>query len=133
MKKFILYIVLLLFFILDFFFLFKIYKIAIPFWEETFYFSVLMGLLGSLVYMTRGFYKSIIDGNGENSNFDFKWIWWYLCRPLLGIVVGGLVFLITYTAFDLNGSVQNEFAIGLLSFLGGYNFTLFMNKKIENK
>lgn len=102
--------------------------------EKLFLYSILAGLLGSIVYMTRGFYQSVAEGKDSNRSFDFdKWIWWYLFRPILGIIAGGIAFFIVYLAFDLEQSLKNQVAIYLVGFLSGYNFHDFIEKKIAKK
>ncbi|OGY41073.1 MAG: hypothetical protein A2Y82_01545 [Candidatus Buchananbacteria bacterium RBG_13_36_9] len=99
--------------------------------EKLFFYATFAGLLGSTVYMTRGFYQNIVD---PNKNFDANtWIWWYLCRPILGLVIGAASFFIAYLALDLEQTFKNQMAILLFGFIAGFNFHEFMEKRIEKK
>lgn len=91
-----------------------------------------MGLLGSTVYMTRGFYQSVVQKDTDKK-FNFVWIWWYLCRPFLGLISGAIIFLIAYTLFDLEQTTKNKMLFGLFAFLAGFNFHDFIEKKITKK
>lgn len=99
--------------------------------EKLFFYATFAGLLGSSVFMMRGFYQNIVD---PNKNFDANtWIWWYLCRPILGLVIGGISFFIAYLALDLEQNIKNQIAILVFGFIAGYNFHHFMKKQIEEK
>ena len=134
MKKFIIYLILIIFLALSAVGIFVAYKQSFPmdYFERAVLGAISAGLLGSVVYMTRGFYQSIAEKNDENKMFDFKrWIWWYLCRPIMGAITGLVLFIIVYLAFDLEQTSKNILAIFLLGFLSGYNFHDFMEKRIS--
>lgn len=133
MKKIIIYIILLIFLAISLFGIIIAYEQLFPinYFERAVIAAVSAGLLGSVVYMTRGFYQSIVEKTYENKMFDFKrWIWWYLCRPIMGAITGLVVFIIVYLAFDLDQTNKNILAIFLVSFLSGYNFHEFMEKRV---
>lgn len=102
--------------------------------EELFLYSVFSGLLGSAVYMIRGFYYSTVEKDNPEKIFDFnRWIWWYLSRPILGAIAGAISFIIIYLAFDLEQSGKNQLVVFLAGFLVGYNFHEFIERKIVKK
>ena len=102
---------------------------SISYFERVALVAISAGMLGSVVYMARGFYQSLAEKNDENKMFDFsRWVWWYLCRPIMGAITGLILFIIIYLAFDLDQTNKNILAIFLLSFLSGYNFHVFMEK-----
>lgn len=111
-------------------FVFKVYLYG----EKLFLYSVFSGVLGSAVYMIRGFYYSTVEKNNSERIFDFdRWIWWYLSRPIMGAVAGAISFIIIYLAFDLEQSSKNQIVIYFAGFLVGYNFHDFIEKKVVKK
>lgn len=133
-KKLVIYLICIISLIGPLLFTFIIYRylIFLNYFEQTLLYSLAAGALGSGVYLTRGFYKSIAEDNTPKA-FNFKWIWWYLCRPILGIISGFIVVLMIYLAFDLKESLQNQIAIYFLCFICGFNFHYFIENKIGNK
>lgn len=136
MKKFIIFALLILNYLISiigtFFVYFNYYNRN--FFEQSILFCIFAGILGSTIYMTRGFYQSIAEKVNENKIFDFnRWIWWYLVRPILGAVAGAISFLIIYLALDLEISMKNQISFYLLSFLCGYNFHEFVENKLSKK
>lgn len=94
-------------------------------------YSVSGGIIGGSIYMGRGFYQSVAEIVEESRKFDFnRWIWWYLLRPLLSGLAGGLLFLIIYIAFDLQESSKNQIAFFIFGILAGYNFHDFVSNKL---
>jgi len=90
------------------------------------------GGIGGIIYCIRGFYQSLAA-----KQFDFGWIWWYIFRPFISIVigvfvyfliVGGLLSLGSISAVDYSRSVMFYCAI---SFLAGFSFTQFADKLEE--
>ena len=93
--------------------------------------SVSGGMIGGSIYMGRGFYQSIAEIENTDRKFNFnRWIWWYLLRPFLSAIAGGIIFLIIYTAFDLQESTKNQIAFFLLGLFAGYNFHDFAEHKL---
>ena len=136
MKKLIIYTLLIFFLAVSLLGIVIAYKqlFSISYFERTALVAISAGILGSVVYMTRGFYQSLAEKNDENKMFDFnRWVWWYLCRPIMGAIIGLILFIIIYLAFDLDQTNKNILAIFLLSFLSGYNFHEFMEKRITKK
>lgn len=102
--------------------------------EKLLLYSIFSGILGSAVYMLRGFYYSTAEKNNTDKMFDFdRWIWWYVSRPIMGAVAGAISFIIIYLAFDLEQSAKNQLVIYLAGFLVGYNFHQFIENKISKK
>lgn len=136
MKKITIYIILIIFLVISLSGIIIAYGQLFPmsYFERIAIVSISAGLLGSVVYMTRGFYQSIAEKTDENKMFDFnRWIWWYLCRPIMGAIAGLILFIIIYLAFDLDQTDKNILAIFLTSFLSGYNFHEFIEKRISKK
>jgi len=93
--------------------------------------SISGGLIGGSIYMGRGFYQSIAEMDNHSGKFNFnRWIWWYLLRPVFSAMAGGLIFLITHIAFDLEETTKNQIAFLILGLLAGYNFHDFAEHKL---
>ncbi len=90
-------------------------------------YSFLAGVLGSTVYACRGFYQSIAEPEASLKTFDFKWVFWYILRPLLGGIFGFVIYAFAraeLTAFGLTmqSSGHNNLMFFALSFLAGFCF-----------
>ncbi len=136
MKKFVIFLILIFFLALSLLGIYCAYANIFfsTYLTKTIVVSIFSGILGSVVYMSRGFYQSIAENLDENRKFNFeRWVWWYLCRPIMGGITGLLVFIIIYLAFDLQETIKNIFAIFLVSFLSGYNFHQFAENRLSKK
>ncbi|MEA3493754.1 MAG: hypothetical protein U9R38_05150 [Candidatus Margulisiibacteriota bacterium] len=135
-KKLVIFLVIIVSYLIAGTFLFLTYRdhFILSFSEKSCSLAIFSGLLGSAVYMTRGFYQSAVEKVDNSKMFDFeRWIWWYLSRPILGAIAGGLAFLIIFLAFDFTETTKNQTAFVLLGFLSGYNFHEFIEKRISKR
>lgn len=98
---------------------------------ETLLGCILIGGIGGNVYCLRAIYLQAC----VKKEWDENWIVWYLLRPLLSIVVGGISYLFIKAGLVLfNSSGQseiNQLSIWSLAFLSGLNVDNFI-KKIES-
>lgn len=105
---------------------------------KTFTYAFFGGVLGSVVYAFRGFYQSIAEPRNSKRSFNFKWVFWYLVRPLAGGIFGFVAYSFTRAelgAFGLTEKVteQNNLMFFALSFLAGFgfhDFAEYLSKKI---
>ena len=87
------------------------------------------GGIGGVVYSIRGFYQNL----GRES-FKANWIWWYIFRPLISIVIGiFLYFLVVGGLLSISNTPDVNYSKGVmlycaLAFLAGFSFTRFANK-----
>ena len=92
---------------------------------------ILIGGIGGSVYCLRAIYLQAC----VKKQWDENWIVWYLLRPLLSAVVGGVSYLFIKAGLVLfNSSGQSEInhlSIWSLAFLSGMNVDNFI-KKIES-
>jgi len=91
------------------------------------------GGIGGTIYSIRSFYKNLVEGH---FNFD-RWIWWYIFRPVMSIVIGVFVyFLIAGGLLAIGDFSEINYSRGLMfcaavAFLAGFSFTQFANKLDE--
>jgi hypothetical protein len=84
------------------------------------------GGIGGCLYSIRGFYQNI-----GGDTFNSKWIWWYIFRPIISVVVGVFsYFLIVGGLISISFSTEVTFSKGILfycaiAFLAGFSFTHF--------
>ena len=86
------------------------------------------GALGALIYCIRGFYQHI-----AKNDFDDKWDWWYVFRPLIGFIAGIYAYFILCCLISMNTSQINLIpgdprCFCGISFLSGFCFTQFVEK-----
>ncbi len=104
------------------------------------------GGIGGTIYSIRGFYQNLGQGN-----FQLNWVWWYIFRPIISIVIGIFVyFLIAGGLMSFGLISETDYSKGLLffcgiAFLSGFSFTraadrfedissiLFSKKKEQKK
>jgi len=90
------------------------------------------GGIGGTIYSIRGFYQNL----GDN-NFKFNWVWWYIFRPIISIVIGVFVyFLIVGGLLSVSATTEIDYTKGILfycaiAFLAGFSFTQFASKLEE--
>lgn len=107
---------------------------------KTIAYAFFAGALGSIIYAFRGFYQSIAEPENSPKAFNFKWIFWYLIRPLAGGVFGFVVYAFMraeLVAFGLttNISEQNNLMFFSTSFLAGFgfhDFAEFLSRKVKS-
>lgn len=107
---------------------------------KTITYAFFAGVLGSVMYAFRGFYQSITEPENSPKAFNFKWIFWYLIRPIAGGVFGFVVYAFAraqLVAFGLttNISEQNNLMFFSLSFLAGFgfhDFAEYLSRKVKN-
>ena len=87
------------------------------------------GGIGGTLYSIRGFYQNLGGGT-----FKMNWIWWYIFRPLISVVVGVFIyFLIVGGLMSISTDANVTFSKGVmfycaLAFLAGFSFTRFAGK-----
>lgn len=98
---------------------------------ETLLGCILIGGIGGNVYCLRAVYLQAC----VKKEWDENWIVWYVLRPILSIIVGGVSYLFIKAGLVLfNSSGQseiNQLSIWSLAFLSGLNVDNFI-KKIES-
>ena len=89
------------------------------------YYSV-AGFLGGNVYCMRIFYQTV-----TNKCFDNRYFWWYLFRPVLGMISAVFaVFMIIGGLFSINPSSPSSNTLALnisIAFIVGIVFSRFMD------
>lgn len=106
---------------------------------KTITYAFFAGMLGSVIYAFRGFYQSIVETDSSPKSFNFKWIFWYLIRPISGGILGFVVYALAraeLVAFGLttNISEQNNLMFFGTSFLAGFgfhDFAEFLSRKTK--
>lgn len=87
------------------------------------------GGIGGAIFSIRGFYQNL---GGET--FKASWIWWYIFRPLISIVIGiFLYFLLVGGLLSISNTPDVTYSKGVmlycaLAFLAGFSFTRFADK-----
>lgn len=90
------------------------------------------GGLGGTIYSIRGFYQNLVD-----DKFNFNWVWWFIFRPIISIVIGVFVYFLIVGGLMSLGAIQEvDFLRSVIfycgvSFLAGFSFTQFATK-LEN-
>lgn len=94
-------------------------------------FCILFGGLGGVTYCLRGVYLNAC----VRKQWDVSWLPWYLLRPIVSLVLGGVSYLFVKSGLLLLGADQNQAGSQLgvlaLSFIAGLNVDRFLSK-IEN-
>lgn len=83
-------------------------------------FSILFGGLGGVSYCLRGVYLNAC----VYKKWNIDWLPWYLIRPFLSLVLGGISYLLIKSCLLLLNANQgdiNQLGIWLLAFLAGLN------------
>jgi hypothetical protein len=107
---------------------------------KTITYTFFAGVLGSVIYAFRGFYQSIVEPDNSPKSFNFKWIFWYLIRPISGGIFGFVVYALAraeLVAFGLTTSIseQNNLMFFGTSFLAGFgfhDFAEFLSRKTKS-
>lgn len=89
---------------------------------------VLFGGLGGVTYCLRGVYLNAC----VRKQWDVSWLPWYLLRPVVSLVLGGVSFLFVKSGLLLLGASQDQTGsqLGVLamSFIAGLNVDRFLAK-----
>jgi hypothetical protein len=89
---------------------------------------VLFGGLGGITYCLRGVYLSAC----VRKQWDVGWLPWYVLRPFVSLILGGVSFLFVKTGLLLLGSVPTvngpPLGIWALAFIAGLNVDRFLAK-----
>jgi len=114
------------------------FAVATHLWAEcsplvkTLIYVAASGGLGATTYAIRGYYQAHI-----NDEFDLKYTWWYIFRPLLGVVVGVVsYFLLVGGLLSLSRDSEIDYGrsrmlyVGI-AYLAGFSFTQFTNKLVD--
>lgn len=98
---------------------------------ETFLGCIFIGGIGGAIYCLRAIYLQAC----VKKKWDENWIVWYVLRPFLSSVIGGVSYLFVKAGLMLFSSSEpseiNQLSIWALAFLSGLNVDNFM-KKIES-
>jgi hypothetical protein len=87
------------------------------------------GGIGGSLYSIRGFYQNL-----GGKTFETNWIWWYIFRPVISIVVGVFAyFLIVGGLLSISNNADVTFTKGIMfycaiSFLAGFSFSRFADR-----
>ena len=120
--------------------IFNILRIQDKITFKTIVYTFFAGVLGSAIYAFRGFYQSIAEPENFPKAFNFKWIFWYLIRPIAGGIFGFVVYALAraeLVAFGLTSNIseQNNLMFFGTSFLAGFgfhDFAEFLSRKVKN-
>ena len=89
---------------------------------------VLFGGLGGVTYCLRGVYLNAC----VRKQWDVGWLPWYLLRPIVSMVLGGVSYLFVKSGLLLLGATQDEagsqLGIWAMSYLAGLNVDRFLVK-----
>ncbi|ALK92315.1 hypothetical protein L103DPR2_01919 [Limnohabitans sp. 103DPR2] len=89
---------------------------------------VLFGGLGGITYCLRGVYLNAC----VRKQWDVGWLPWYVLRPVVSLILGGVSFLFVKTGLLLLGSAQTvngpPLGIWALAFIAGLNVDRFLAK-----
>lgn len=89
---------------------------------------VLFGGLGGVTYCLRGIYLNACVRN----QWDVGWLPWYLLRPIVSLVLGGVSYLFVKSGLLLLGATQDQTGshLGILamSYIAGLNVDRFLAK-----
>ena len=89
---------------------------------------VLFGGLGGVTYCLRGVYLNAC----VRKQWDIAWLPWYLLRPIVSLVLGGVSYLFVKSGLLLLGAMQDQtgsqFGIWAISFIAGLNVDRFLAK-----
>ena len=89
---------------------------------------VLFGGLGGVTYCLRGVYLNAC----VRKQWDIAWLPWYLLRPIVSLVLGGVSYLFVKSGLLLLGAMQDQtgsqLGIWAISFIAGLNVDRFLAK-----
>lgn len=90
--------------------------------------SILFGGLGGCTYCLRGVYWNAC----VRKNWDTAWLPWYLIRPAVSLILGGVSYLFIKSGLLLFGATQQQDAgqlgVWAVAFLAGLNVDKFLTK-----
>lgn len=88
----------------------------------------LFGAVGGCVYCLRGIYLNAC----VRKSWDIVWLPWYMIRPVVSLVLGGISYLFVQSGLLLLGADQeptsNQLGIWAIAFLAGLNVDKFVAK-----
>ncbi len=89
---------------------------------------ILLGGLGGVTYCLRGVYLNAC----VRKQWDVGWLPWYLLRPIISLVLGGVSYLFVKSGLLLLGASQDQtgsqLGIWAVSFVAGLNVDRFLAK-----
>ena len=95
---------------------------------ETLFISVFVGGIGGVTYCLRGVYLNYC----VKDQWDEKWFVWYLLRPWVSLVCGGISWLFLKTGLLVLGAGKStsssELGFYALAFIAGFNVDKFLLK-----
>jgi hypothetical protein len=101
------------------------------------------GMVGASMAALRKFYRALITettnhhagGKYLPTVWDFGWVVYYITRPLLGGVLGGLMFTLTFVGFQILAtpqtvqiSPQGRYALYAVAFFAGYSVSHVLDR-----
>jgi hypothetical protein len=89
---------------------------------------VLFGGLGGVTYCLRSVYLNVC----VRKRWDIEWLPWYLLRPIVSMVLGGVSYLFVKSGLLLLGATQDQtgsqLGIWAMSYIAGLNVDRFLAK-----
>lgn len=89
---------------------------------------VLVGGIGGVTYCLRAIYLSAC----VQKNWDSEWLPWYIIRPMVSLITGGVSWLFLKAGLLVLDSVKtiesNNLGFIALAFIAGYNVDKFLRK-----
>ena len=89
---------------------------------------ILFGGLGGVTYCLRGIYLNAC----ARKQWDVGWLPWYMLRPIVSLVFGGISYLFVKSGLLLLGATQDQtgsqLGIWAMSFIAGLNVDRFLAK-----
>lgn len=90
--------------------------------------SILLGGIGGCTYCLRGVYLNACVYN----QWTLRWLPWYIIRPFVSLILGGVSFLFVKSGLLLFGATQeqesSQLGIWAVAFLAGLNVDKFVAK-----
>ncbi len=89
---------------------------------------ILFGSLGGVIYCLRGVYINAC----VRKQWDVGWLPWYVLRPVVSSVLGGISYLFVKSGLLLLGATQDhtgsQLGVWAMSFIAGLNVDRFLAK-----
>ncbi len=88
--------------------------------------SILIGLVGGILYCLRGIYKN----RSVNKSWDENWHVWYYLRPFTSAISGFISYVMLNAGLLTLDAVpgETEFGFYTFAFIAGYNVDKFLQK-----
>jgi hypothetical protein len=106
----------------------------LPYWVEpvrVVLFSVALGGIGSVAYCLRAVYLNI----SVHKRWSLDWLPWYLIRPVVGSIFGGISYVILKAGLLLLDAEEStgelNYGFMTLAFVAGFNVDRFVKRMEE--